>query len=335
MATKLLHYSKIVLINVIVFLTLFMFIEIFARMYADFFIDGKNFFRDRLFISPWITTIDYPPPRIDDQNNAFFRHRDKPVKLIKENGLKRIITVGGSTTADKAAGKAHNPDYQHELEGLLNSKQRGEKYEVLNAGGDGYSTAQSLINIEFRLVEFSPDLIILMHNMNDLTVKIFGKRISPDYSNKYMQPFFLAPELQGGLSLYGLLNQSRVLMKLGIPSLFLDEQKEVENAQYGFQIFKRNLNHIVAICELHNIDLLLLSQPLQWSDQKIRGFPEYNNAVKQVADDSRGHYFDMRTNMGQEPDLYTDHMHYTLKGVKKFSALLAPIVSDILEKRKY
>jgi lysophospholipase L1-like esterase len=334
MVTQLFHYSKIVLVNVIFFLAFFMFIEISARMYAEFFIDGKSFFRERLFISPWITTIDYPPPRIDAQNNAFFRHKDTPVKLIKENGLKRIIAVGGSTTANETAYKAHKTDYQHELEGLLNSKQRGEKYEVLNAGGDSYSTAQALINIQFRLVEFSPDLIILMNNLNDLSVKLYGKRISPDYSNKYMRPFFLAPELQGGLSLYGLLNQSRVLMKLRIPALFLDKEKEVENAQYGFQIFKRNLKHIAAICDLHNIDLLLLSQPLLWNDQH-QGFHEYNNAIKQVADDSRVHYFDMHTNMGQEPDLFTDTIHYTLKGVKKFSALLAPVVSDILEKRKY
>ncbi len=187
MAGKIARFFKYIIVNISIFLAIVVALELGVRSYAHLFIEGSSFFRESSFISPWISSYDFPPPRIDLIGNGEFRNRAVPVPMKKDRGVFRIVTVGGSTTLNQRPFSVSGVDYALALEMLLNRHTGKEiRYEVLNAGSDAYSTAQSLINIEFRLVQFEPDMIILMHNINDLTANYFGNGVTGDYSNKYM-----------------------------------------------------------------------------------------------------------------------------------------------------
>ncbi len=138
-------------VNIVLFCLLFLVLEGAHRGYA-YFVNGRSFFRQNTFISPWITTFDYPPPQIERDGNPYFRHRTVPTSVQKLDGTFRIIAVGGSTTANEKAFMMSGVDYPLALEKKLSDAISGITIEVLNAGGNAYSTAQSLINIESRFV---------------------------------------------------------------------------------------------------------------------------------------------------------------------------------------
>ena len=327
--SKLMTTLRIVAINVAILLSGFGILELGVRLYAHVFMDGKHFFRVSQFISPWITSADHPTPRITKNGDGIFRHRDTPIPKRKPNNTIRIIAVGGSTTLNERSHIVSGFDYAKVLEKLLNKTETNDKrYEVLNAGADAYSTAQSLINIQFRLVDFEPDVILLMHNINDLTANFFGNGADGDYANKYLQPYFLSLELQTSRSLSGFLYQSRLLTGLDIHRLFATKWSinYTNSIDAGARIFRRNLTYIAQACKLHGISLVFLSQPHQKNvplyDNEHRDFIRYNRIVQDVAKHSNSPFIDMFELMGDESKFFVDSVHFTPNGIKRFSSLL-------------
>ena len=335
---RLLKVLRIIIINVIVLVALLLFLEAANRGYRVL-ADTGSFFRAEKFISPWITTYDYPPPMIGENGEAYFRHRDVPTTLDKPADVIRIISVGGSTTANERPFRANGIDYPGALQASLRDDFRDVPVEVLNAGGDAYSTAQSLINIEFRLVEFRPDIILLMHNINDSSVNSFRQGATSDYSNKYIQSYFLNPSLQGSLSFVGLLTQSRLLSRLGLPEYIADKRGDIDSSRdykYGLHLFKRNLASIARICKLHNIDLVLLSQPYTLEPHRhIRkeAFLEYDRAIADVAREEGVYFIDMFSEFGQDKKYFVDNFHYSAEGIDRFASILAGGLAGIISAR--
>ena len=138
---------------------------------------GRGFFDDpHEFISPFFTTFDEPMPVITPQ--AFYYRngsvpRDKPADEI------RVICFGGSTTVNFRAGGS----YPERIEARLTADGLGP-VRVLNAGGEGYSTAHILVNLALRNLAAKPDVITVYENINDLSAIYFGDGVEPDYANK-------------------------------------------------------------------------------------------------------------------------------------------------------
>lgn len=333
---------KLIAVNILVFSFLLLGLEIAHRSYA-YIVNGRSFFRQNAFISPWITSSDYPPPLIGRDGNPYFRHRAAPTSVQKPDGTFRIIAVGGSTTANEKSFQLTGVDYSLALEEKLSSAIDGISIEVLNAGGSGYSSAQSLINIEFRLVEYNPDLIILMHNINDCSVNSFGGGATSDYSNKYLKPHFLNPSLQGTLSVSGFLTQSRFLAKLGLPQVLANESGGLDpEADYrlGIPYFRRNIISIAGICKENNIRFILLSQPYSMQPNpfvSLDAFLAYDRVISEISREQEIGFIDMFSEFGHEESLYVDEFHYSPEGIEKFSDILfvnlRPIIEDVVSQR--
>ncbi len=218
----------------------------------------------------------------------------------------RIIAVGGSTTANENAFKLTGVDYSLALEKNLSETISGVAIEVLNAGGVGYSTAQSLINVEFRLIEYSPDIILLMHNINDCSVNFFGEEITSDYSNKYLKPYFMSPSLQGSLSVSGFLTQSRFLTWIGLPQKLAGMSGDLgPEADYrpGIRFFRRNIASIAGICKENKIRLILLSQPYSMNPHPYvskAAFLAYDQVIAEIAEEQEIDFLDMFSEFGHE-----------------------------------
>jgi lysophospholipase L1-like esterase len=91
--------------------------------------------------------------------------RGENISKTKPHGVYRIFMLGGSTVLSRSTN--YEKTSSRILEKLLTKKYPSKKIEILNAGVDGYTSEHSLIQYLFKIKDFSPDLIIMWHGIND------------------------------------------------------------------------------------------------------------------------------------------------------------------------
>jgi lysophospholipase L1-like esterase len=306
-------------------------------------VDDLTFFRERSFTSPFITADQWPPPKVNDRRDGLFRYETDFVAKENPSGHIRIIAVGGSTTVNKRPYRITRKAYPELLEDSLRAKFPDQAIEVYNAGAPDFSSAHSLVNIQFRISEFDPDIILLMHNVNDLSASFFGTVLHSDYANKYLVETKLSHDLLASYSVYGFFMQSRLLSKLLLNKLALARA----NIHYdvdistGKRLFKRNLRNISDVCTRHGIKLVFLTQPRSSESKMVfpaEYFDEFNQVIVSTAAEENRDLIDMAELMGHDPQLFLDEVHYTPTGLYEFSnalsSNLAPLVAEMIVKKK-
>lgn len=96
--------------------------------------------------------------------------RGEEIPLPKPDGEYRIVCLGGSTTYTSFV-----QDYRLSYPALLQNglRQAGhENVRVINAGLPGWTSYESLINFELRVLDLEPDMIIVYHAVNDLIMRL-------------------------------------------------------------------------------------------------------------------------------------------------------------------
>ena len=84
----------------------------------------------------------------------------------KDKNVFRILCLGGSATLDDRLPEENR--YPNVLQKILQSRYPSQQIEVLNDGMHWFTTKHSLINYVTYSRYFQPDLIIIMHGINDL-----------------------------------------------------------------------------------------------------------------------------------------------------------------------
>ena len=164
-------------------LVIFVVLEAAARIYLRFIADEDTFFhyaslrqlqqqkweeRVAFKYSPHRYLGYYPTPnhRYRENRHNALGYRGGEIAMPKPAGEFRIVCIGGSTTYT-----GHVNDwrlaYPAQLEAQL--KERGfNNVSVVNAGVEGWTTYESLINFELRILDLEPDLIVVYHAINDM-----------------------------------------------------------------------------------------------------------------------------------------------------------------------
>jgi lysophospholipase L1-like esterase len=172
--------SNILLAVVSVFFALVL-LEIFANVYLLRWADEEKFIRyaslrqlqkrklsNKPKYSPHRYLGYYPTPnyvRGKNRHNSL-GYRGEEIHIPKPDGQFRIACLGGSTTY---TGKIE--DYKMSYPYLLEKYLRGKGYknvDVVNAGAASWSSWESLINFELRVLDLDPDMIIVYHGINDI-----------------------------------------------------------------------------------------------------------------------------------------------------------------------
>jgi lysophospholipase L1-like esterase len=91
--------------------------------------------------------------------------RGDEIAMQRSNSTYRIFLLGGSTVFN--SGVIYEKNVSKRLEEMLSQKYPEKKIEVINAGVDGYTTEHSLIQYLFSIKNFSPNMIIMWHGIND------------------------------------------------------------------------------------------------------------------------------------------------------------------------
>ena len=169
------------------------------------------------------------------------------------------------------------------LQRLLQKKYPGREIQVLNLGKSAYSTAHSLILLELNALDWNPDLIIISHNINDLTAAYFPG-FKPDYANKYGSKYYtLSARLLEEYNTLNLLVQHFQLYWIlkGRIQARLDqdrtERAEFKRRSYGMKpppaaagAYSRNLESMVLLARSRGVDVIVGTQPLEPSEEYFR-----------------------------------------------------------------
>ncbi|MEQ8767671.1 MAG: SGNH/GDSL hydrolase family protein [Planctomycetota bacterium] len=140
--------------------------------YRDFVVDRKV----RYYAPHPYTLYTFNPASSDVNSDGFLGPALPPRE--KPEGTLRIACLGGSTTAsgNEASFKGSYPFFlEQELEESL-----GREVEVLNFGVNAWTTAETVVNYVLNVQDYSPDLVLIHHAVNDA-----GPRFYPDYRSDY------------------------------------------------------------------------------------------------------------------------------------------------------
>ena len=173
--------------------------------------------------------------------------KEKPEKIY------RIVTLGGSTTAGKYENEG---TYPRLLERMLNEQSDGEKYyQVLNFGVWGYNSCNLKAAYRKDVLEFDPDMILIMSGWNDI-VKLGDKKIKSikDYCKNN----------------YSFLSNSNLyrLIKFWIKTPWQEKEKpnvSVENFQRNSIFYLQNIREIISDAKKRNIEVGMVDLPALYS----------------------------------------------------------------------
>ena len=94
--------------------------------------------------------------------------RSPEIDEPKPPGTLRIAFLGGSTTYC-AEVSAQEITWPHIVTEQVRTRYPDRLVDYVNAGVPGYSTAQSIKNLESRVASLDPDVIVIYHGTNDLS----------------------------------------------------------------------------------------------------------------------------------------------------------------------
>lgn len=281
--------------------------------------------------------------------------RGDEVSLAKKDGTFRIICVGGSTTFGGAGLSDNYHTYPYVLQKMLKERFPREEIEVINAGVAAYSSAENLVNLELRLLDLKPDMVIINQGINDAGIRTFPSVFGfhNDYSH-YRKPLYLSEEgkfrgfLRKHSSLYILfagLAENQEERTITYHTRWHDPERYIVNSPWNIlkdtsekpdtsYAFRRNTEIMAKLLKSYNIKVILVTDPhytrlvdKTW-DRYIR---QHNETVRDISAKYGIPLADLEDRMMRENLFIADGIHMTDEGANlKANLVFLAIVKNKL-----
>jgi lysophospholipase L1-like esterase len=264
----------------------------------------------------------------------------------KPEGVYRVLCIGSSTTYGTGATQ-DDRTYPARLQQLLQRAadegraRPGLRYEVLNGGVSGYNTADSLINLELRLLELQPDAVLTYDAANDGRL-IQMKGFLPDFSHARRPPPLMEISalerfLLGNVRTYARLVRgtdpeqqvgavANWVFVPGSDKLAIPASQGVN--EYGLSVYRRNLRSIVAVARAAGAEPLFQTFAVRSREaEEARGRLPFIDRANQVV-----HELGAELGVGVVPvaeqltgqeALYDDWIHFDDKGELRHAQVIA------------
>ena len=269
--------------------------------------------------------------------------RSQEIKLAKPEGTFRIVCVGGSVVYDTRLNL--EDAWATRLQEKLGKKFPGRSIEVVNAGIPGRTSADSVVNVALRVLPLSPDVVIVLHGVNDQKPNRYPG-FKPDYSHWY--PF-------GGGGPW-----RRMLNRLADRSLLAchvryrvnhlrnrnlrenwrgEEMKRHDTVgEAGLRAYRLNLESIIGMCSVQGAKVVIgtvghsldenddwnpgmgTRNPLVYYHEGLtlagirHGFREYNRINREVAKERCCVLVDIEKLLPVGKENFKDDVHFTATG---------------------
>jgi len=260
--------------------------------------------------------------------------RGKEFTTQKPSGVYRIVCIGGSTTFSY-----HETDetktYPQLLEDALNATFESPRFEVINAGTPGWTTAENLINLQFRLLALEPDMVVIYEGVNDTFAMRMDDEGKSDYSNfrqivNYTPPSAMERFLFRASRIYRLYFVSTRQVASDITAIaakpFPPEKELLENLDKGTgKYFRSNMESMVVLAQSRGIKPVLMTMGHgPWHPSLIR----LNNLTREVAAKRGAALVDFEVT--SQPSYFVeDLIHLTRTGNTAMARLLVERFSEL------
>lgn len=282
-------------------------------------------------------------PKPDDTNALGYRNGD--ITIPKPDDTYRIVALGGSTTHGWISTR--DEAYPAVMENHLHDTYGYDQTEVINAGVPTYTAIHSSINLQTRVAELEPDMVILYHAVNDTilrwTVPECYRGMNPlrglgdvgvwNYEEPNMSSSVFVRYLQ--IQLGFVENPSNIEWRLSSTGACeaAHDIATVDHLQVLEQnppiYFERAVENVILHTQARGIELLLVTQPLRYdvfdadSDllrQSIAvGQREHNDIVRDLAAEYDVMFFDFdewMSDNSDDPALWeADAIHLSVAGL--------------------
>lgn len=267
-------------------------------------------------------------------------------KTEKDTNTVRILCLGGSTTRFVLADSLDR--YPTILQQILDKRNDGKKYEVLNAGMDWYTSKHSLINYAAYCRNFKADKVIVMHAINDLYRSFSPPGFSigeyeKDYSHFYGPSIFGARPESFSQFLYH--NFRKVWFSKNINPRDFKMDEFISRGD-----FEDYLSQLMELIQQDGAQPYLVSQGHMYRDnlsrseeskiwmsrtfcEKNNEFPNiqslanamnsYNTSTKKIANKYNVPLIDAEPILKKDLEHFVDDVHYTTLGSTKLATFIS------------
>jgi lysophospholipase L1-like esterase len=341
----------------------FVLLEVGARLWLNFIATPEQVDRFVLFSSLNPSGFAFTPHQYlsyaptPGYHNGLTSHnslgyRNVEIALQKPGGVYRIVAIGGSSTYDVRI-EDNARTFTAQLEALLRSQYGHPNVEVINAGVPGYNSWEMLINLEFRVLDLDPDLVIIYEGTNDVHARMVAPGAYRGDNSGRRQPWTVPP--------VGLWEHS-ALLRILARSLNLTRQVSIDDfvsaptyLSWPFEdrldaealdpaellrqnppiFLRRNLQNMIAVAEAHDVEVLLSTwayspnlNDYAAKDYYQQAFQENNEVVVDVAQSLDVPLFDFAAVMPQAAAYWADGRHVNETGAAEKAQLFAQFIEN-------
>lgn len=281
----------------------------------------------------------YRSPDGKNRHNSL-GYRGEEIAREKPPGTYRIGCIGGSSTYDSSI-----PDYRlsfpHQLELVLHEKYDAPEVEVINAGCGGWSSFECLIDLQFRLLELAPDLLVVYHGTNDVYPRLVPpKEYRRDNSGYRMQWSTDASLWEHSAVLRWLGIRLGWAKKTSVGALTVrgdrkDAAREDWLAANPPTFYAQNLEDTIALARHRGVAILLSTWAWcpSFGDHAAdplyqRAFAELNAVVREVARKNAVELFDFVALMPTDREYWADGRHSNERGARRKAELFAAFIAE-------
>ena len=269
-------------------------------------------------------------------NNYGFRGEE----LAISNDTFVVAALGGSTTWGPQVSNS-SMTYPAQLERMLENQNPNQDFEVINAGVPGYTTAESIGNLQYRALEHDPDMVLLYNAYNDL--KVNHGKCNGDYNcwrqnNKADRPLWA---------------YSRFFAKI-VEKFSQQEAKRYDNiTEEGLNSYRRNLRSLYGISAKNDAILVVSAQSHSVTPKNIRegrvsnvlntqprltyegfrrGMRIYNNKITDFAEERDNVLFVNNSKIPSNFEYHADRIHFTDKGAREQASNFAEVITRYIRR---
>jgi lysophospholipase L1-like esterase len=307
-----------------------------------------------------------PDYRLGPNRHNALGFRGDEIAVAKPPGVVRIAFGGGSTTYGEGV-----LEYEFSVPHLVGVALRREhkQVEVVNAGCPGWTTLETLLNFQMRLLELQPDYIVVYHGINDVLPRIVWP---PSAFRGDLSGWLCRTERLAEASLLERSDLARMLLvatgsiephgsllrvigdvpatshsfgfraqrKAGVypQGVFTDVPVERMLDENDTRFFRRNLESLIAVANAHGVRVVLttFAYSKEFPDEPYighaavqRAIDATNQVVRELGRRDDVDVVDLAPELTAR-ELFTDGVHFTADGNVRRALLLLPYFRERL-----
>lgn len=212
----------------------------------------------------------------------------------------KIVFLGGSTTECLYMEEKERFPY---LVGRQLEESLQKKVNAYNGGVSANESMHSLNILMNKVLPMKPQIVVLMHNINDL--------VALRSQGTYWYPHSLKSHVQNAKTLLTRYEFPEIKHQATEPDLIAE--------------FSKNLHTFIAICRIRDIQPILMTQANRVEGDAL--YHRFNEVILNVAKQENVTVIDLEKAIPKQPDYLYDSYHYTAKG----AALAAKTISQQLQ----